>query len=192
MAKKKISFSNEKWIEGVLTILLGILFLILQGKVVSIAMTILGVALIIMAVLDLLDHQTFPAIVKAVFGVVVLIFGCVVHPCGAAPDLGHLRAGHEAESASQGQHRWSDCDALHCTDPQHPAGAAPAVQPGWNACVDLHCCRRSVDRGWRHAPLQCAQQEIQEEISPKQKLLCHVNCPKLYGQYEKAPCGRRY
>ncbi len=75
MAKKKISFSNEKWIEGVLTILLGILFLILQGKVVSIAMTILGVALIIMAVLDLLDHQTFPAIVKAVFGVVVLIFG---------------------------------------------------------------------------------------------------------------------
>lgn len=75
MAKKKLTLSSDKLIEGALTILLGILFLILQGEVIKVAMTILGVVLIVMAVLDLLDHQTFPAIVKAVFGVVVLIFG---------------------------------------------------------------------------------------------------------------------
>lgn len=75
MAKKKLTLSSDKMIEGALTILLGILFLILQGEVIKVAMTILGVVLIVMAVLDLLDHQTFPAIVKAVFGVVVLIFG---------------------------------------------------------------------------------------------------------------------
>ena len=75
MAKKKLTLSSDKLIEGALTILLGILFLILQGEVIKVAMTILGAVLIVMAVLDLLDHQTFPAIVKAVFGVVVLIFG---------------------------------------------------------------------------------------------------------------------
>lgn len=75
MAKKKLTLNSEKLIEGALTILLGILFLILRGEVIPVAMTILGVVLIVMAVLDLLDHQTFPAIVKAVFGVVVLIFG---------------------------------------------------------------------------------------------------------------------
>ena len=75
MAKKKLTLNSEKLIEGALTILLGILFLILQGEVIKVAMTILGVVLIVMAVLDLLDHQTFPAIVKAVFGIVVLIFG---------------------------------------------------------------------------------------------------------------------
>lgn len=78
MAKKKITFSNDDLIEGALTILLGILFLILQGQVITVAMTILGVVLIVMAVLDLLDHRTFPAIVKAVFGVVVLLFGWVI------------------------------------------------------------------------------------------------------------------
>ena len=78
MAKKKVTFSNDKLIEGALTILLGILFLILQGQVITVAMTVLGVVLIVMAVLDLLDHQPFPAIVKAVFGVVVLVFGWAI------------------------------------------------------------------------------------------------------------------
>ena len=78
MAKKTVRFSNNQLIEGALTILLGILFLILQDKVITVAMTILGVVLIVLAVLDLLDHQTFPAIVKAVFGVVVLIFGWAI------------------------------------------------------------------------------------------------------------------
>lgn len=74
MAKKRVTF-DDKLIEGALTILLGILFLILQGDVITIAMTVLGVVLIVMAVLDVLDHRTLSAIVKAVFGVVVLIFG---------------------------------------------------------------------------------------------------------------------
>lgn len=78
MAKKTVRFSNNQLIEGALTILLGILFLILQDKVITVAMTILGVVLIVLAVLDLLDHQTFPAIVKAVFGVVVLVFGWAI------------------------------------------------------------------------------------------------------------------
>ena len=78
MVKKTVRFSNNQLIEGALTILLGILFLILQDKVITVAMTILGVVLIVLAVLDLLDHQTFPAIVKAVFGVVVLVFGWAI------------------------------------------------------------------------------------------------------------------
>lgn len=80
MAKKKktVRFKTDSLIEGLLTILLGILFLILQGQVVTIAMTVLGVVLLVLAVLDLLENRVPSAIVKAVFGVVTLLFGWVI------------------------------------------------------------------------------------------------------------------
>lgn len=74
--KRKISVSNDRLVEGFLTLLVGILFLFLRGDtIINIAMTVFGVALLVLAVLDLMDHQMYPAIVKAVIGVVVLIFG---------------------------------------------------------------------------------------------------------------------
>lgn len=78
MAKKKvkISVSNDRLVEGFLTLLIGILFLFLRGNtIINIAMTVFGVALLVLAILDLLDHQIFQGVVKAVVGVVVLIFG---------------------------------------------------------------------------------------------------------------------
>lgn len=72
---KKVLINTEKLIEAALTMLLGILFLIMKQGVVSIAMTVLGVVLLVLAVLDLLDRKTLPAIIKAVFGVVVIVFG---------------------------------------------------------------------------------------------------------------------
>lgn len=72
---KKVLINTEKLIEAIITMLLGILFLIKQQGVVGIAMTVLGIVLLVLAVLDLLDRKTLPAIIKAVFGVVVIVFG---------------------------------------------------------------------------------------------------------------------
>lgn len=75
---KKCPIKKDVLIEGALTILLGILFLILKADVISVAMTVLGVVLIVMAVLDLIDRNVLPAIIKAVFAVLVLVFGWVL------------------------------------------------------------------------------------------------------------------
>lgn len=65
----------EKFIPAILTIVLGVLFLVLKGEVISIAMTILGVVLIVLGVLDLIGKQTVPAVVKIVIGVLILVAG---------------------------------------------------------------------------------------------------------------------
>ena len=71
MAKKKGKLSNNQLLEGGIMILLGVLFLILKGEtIIHVAMTVFGVALLVLAILDFLDHKTLPAIVKAVFAVV--------------------------------------------------------------------------------------------------------------------------
>ncbi|HBF15686.1 MAG TPA: hypothetical protein DDW30_08450 [Clostridiales bacterium] len=76
MAKKKGKLSNNQLLEGGIMILLGVLFLLLKGEtIIHVAMTVFGVALLVLAILDFLDHKTLPAIVKAVFAVVVLVFG---------------------------------------------------------------------------------------------------------------------
>lgn len=75
---KKCPIKKDAVIEGALIILLGVLFLILKADVISVAMTVLGVVLIVMAVLDLIDRNVLPAIIKAVFAVLVLVFGWVL------------------------------------------------------------------------------------------------------------------
>ncbi len=74
MAKKKVDIGNNL-IEGLLTILLGVLFLILQGNVISIAMTVIGVMFIVLAVMDFVAKDVLPGVVKAVIGVVTIVFG---------------------------------------------------------------------------------------------------------------------
>ena len=66
---------SSNLITSVLTIVLGVLFIVLKGGVIGIAMTILGMGLIIWAVLDLVDKNYNPAIVKGIAGVVVIVFG---------------------------------------------------------------------------------------------------------------------
>ena len=62
-------------LSSLVTIVLGIWFLIFKGGVVSIAMTVFGVLLIVLGILDLVDKKVVPAVVKIVLGVVVIVFG---------------------------------------------------------------------------------------------------------------------
>ena len=76
MAKKK---KQIKLPEGLITslfmVVLGILFLVMKSGVIGLAVTILGIALLVSAVLDFLNKDITTCIVKAVIGVCVLVFG---------------------------------------------------------------------------------------------------------------------
>ena len=62
-------------ISAAVKLALGILFVILKAEVVGICITLLGVALIVMAVLDLVHGATAPGVVKILLAVSVLLIG---------------------------------------------------------------------------------------------------------------------
>jgi len=66
------------YINAILTLLLGVLFIVLKRDVISYAMTAFGIVMIILAVLDLVDRLVVPAIIKAVIGVMAIVFGWVI------------------------------------------------------------------------------------------------------------------
>lgn len=66
---------SSKCLFAILTIVLGVLFLVLKSSIVGITMTVLGVVLIVAAVLDLLQKQYVPSAVKAVIGIIIIVFG---------------------------------------------------------------------------------------------------------------------
>ena len=73
--KKKNSIDSNALLMAIVMIALGVIFLVLKGGSLSIAMTVFGVALLIVAVIDLVQKQWVPCIIKAILGVAVLVFG---------------------------------------------------------------------------------------------------------------------
>lgn len=68
---------SEIMISGLLTILIGILFIVLKKDVVSYAMTAIGVVLIVLAVMDVIDKMVYSAIAKGVIGLLIILFGWI-------------------------------------------------------------------------------------------------------------------
>lgn len=58
-----------------MTLALGILFVILKDRVVGIGLTVLGVALIVTAVIDLCRKSFVSGVIKAILGIAVLVIG---------------------------------------------------------------------------------------------------------------------
>lgn len=67
--------SQNKLLSAILMTVLGILFLIWKGSVVSIAMTVLGVLLIVQAILDVIHKSYVSGVIKGVLGVAIIVFG---------------------------------------------------------------------------------------------------------------------
>lgn len=65
----------SQFVSALMTLILGILFVILKGSVVGIALTVFGVVLILAAVLELIRGKIGSGIVKAILGIAVLVFG---------------------------------------------------------------------------------------------------------------------
>lgn len=68
----------EKIISALLTIALGVLLIILRGEVISILMTVVGLGLIVIGVLDLVHGDTPIGIVKLVGGILIILCGWII------------------------------------------------------------------------------------------------------------------
>lgn len=69
---------KEKVIVAALTIALGVLLIVLKGDIISILMTVVGLGLVVLGILDLVERQFPPAVVKIVVGIVVIVCGWVI------------------------------------------------------------------------------------------------------------------
>lgn len=74
---KNKSTRNNKLIAALVSIVLGLMFIIFKGEVINIAMTIIGAVAIIMAIIDFVHKETVPGVLKAIIGVCVIVFGWV-------------------------------------------------------------------------------------------------------------------
>jgi hypothetical protein len=69
---------SEKIIAALLTMALGILFIILKDAFIALLMTIAGVSLIVLGIIALVNKLVPPAVVKIVAGSLVVLCGWVI------------------------------------------------------------------------------------------------------------------
>ena len=65
----------SQYISALMTLILGVLFVVLKGEVVGFAITVFGVILIITAAIELLRFKIGSGIIKAILGIAVMTFG---------------------------------------------------------------------------------------------------------------------
>lgn len=69
---------TEKILTAFLLIALGVVLAVLQGDLISILMTALGIGFIVLGCVDLYKSYILPAIVKCVVGVITILFGWIL------------------------------------------------------------------------------------------------------------------
>ena len=68
---------NNKTITAIVAIVVGIMFIAMKGEVISLALTVLGAAMIVMGILDIRKSDSKSGAVKIVAGAVAIVFGWV-------------------------------------------------------------------------------------------------------------------
>lgn len=66
---------SSKISSAVIAIAIGIMFIVLKSNVISITMTIIGAAVIIMSLVDFANKETRDGVIKCVIGAAVLVLG---------------------------------------------------------------------------------------------------------------------
>lgn len=66
---------KENIISAFIPIVLGVLFITMKGKVINIALAVIGVSILISAIVDFVNKFTNSGIIKAGIGLCVLVFG---------------------------------------------------------------------------------------------------------------------
>ena len=69
---------TEKILSSIFTIALGVLLIVMKGEMISVFMTVLGIALIVLGVIELLQKCVTPAVIKIVFGGLIIFFGWTI------------------------------------------------------------------------------------------------------------------
>ena len=66
---------SNKLIMGILAVIVGVMFVVMKGEVLSFALTLLGVAAIIMGALEIKKDAKNSGIIKIIVGAVIILFG---------------------------------------------------------------------------------------------------------------------
>lgn len=74
MAKKKTKKSND-FLTAVALIVIGALFVIYKGGIISIAMSLIGITLIVLGIIDIIRKSVASGVVKLVFAALVMLAG---------------------------------------------------------------------------------------------------------------------
>lgn len=74
MKRRKSNKSNEL-LTAIALILIGGLFIIYKGEVISIAMSLIGITLVVLGIIDILRARVFSGVVKLVFAALVVLAG---------------------------------------------------------------------------------------------------------------------
>ncbi len=69
------SWKETEWIIAIVTVVLGVLFMALKGQVISIALTVLGAMLILLAVKDFIQKFWIAGAIKAGIGLMIIVAG---------------------------------------------------------------------------------------------------------------------
>jgi len=67
--------NSNKIITAAIAIIVGIMFIVMKGEVVSLALTLLGIGTIVMGIMDVVKQDTKSGIVKLICGAVVITCG---------------------------------------------------------------------------------------------------------------------
>ncbi len=66
---------SEKLLAAIVTMVLGVLLIFLKGKCIALMMSVAGLSLIVLGVIDICNRCVPPAVIKCVVGVLIIICG---------------------------------------------------------------------------------------------------------------------
>ena len=69
---------SEKITAAILTMVVGVLLIAMQDNFIGLLMSIAGVCLIVLGVVDIFHHFIPPAVVKIVSGILIIVCGWVL------------------------------------------------------------------------------------------------------------------
>lgn len=69
---------DSRLLSGLFSAILGIMFIVLKGGVIGIALTVIGLLAIAMAVTDFVNNKTSLGVIKSIIGVSVIVVGWVL------------------------------------------------------------------------------------------------------------------
>jgi hypothetical protein len=70
--------TTDKIISAIVTMAIGVLLLVLKGDVISILMTVVGISLIVLGIIDIFAQLVPTAVVKIVVGALIILCGWVI------------------------------------------------------------------------------------------------------------------
>lgn len=68
---------SSKIYSAIISIAVGLMFIILKDDIIGIALTLVGIGAVIMAIVDFVNRQIQSGVIKAIIGVAVLVLGWV-------------------------------------------------------------------------------------------------------------------